>query len=471
MKLLTLAIFSLTFVLAIPPVSVGQSLISDANKRTSPRYYCGVEQGIPATMVEFMSTKLVLIRWTTNFFASSFSPKNRCEVVSERLQRYYDEGSLNYLKTGVVNGLPVICAAKNAEERCTTDRILLTLIPNSDSKEVFNSLFSPMVNPLSGVVVRDGGFKVDLSIESLLKRALEKQKIQDYQGAEVIWDEIIKIKPDDAYVNNEFALNLQKQGKLEEAVKYYQKAISIDPNFVAAINNLERVQKELQIKQNPQIVALGEIKYLPEEQLTSTKRSIVRVFANFPIGNMSGTGFIIKREGNKALILTNRHVIFDSLTEQESDQVSIELYFGKSPLPTPSIPARILKRTELNDPQNLDLALLEVEVEGFPPDIKPLQISQGKNFNGTEISIIGHPSNRMWSVDKGVIQANFKNGVYIVEASLDIGSSGSPIFENNNRIVAMVSHIQAIAGGNIVCYAHSINTVIEILKTWGVEIP
>ena len=63
-------------------------------------------------------------------------------------------------------------------------------------------------------------------------------------------DEVIKcykkrsIKPDYAEAYNNMGTTLQEQGKLEEAVEAYAKAIAIKPNYAGAYNNMGTTLQE-----------------------------------------------------------------------------------------------------------------------------------------------------------------------------------------------------------------------------------
>jgi hypothetical protein len=53
-----------------------------------------------------------IILWKNNHFNSSgYSPIKRCQQVSERLQNYQVEESLQYITSGKINRLPVLCVA------------------------------------------------------------------------------------------------------------------------------------------------------------------------------------------------------------------------------------------------------------------------------------------------------------------------------------------------------------------------
>jgi superkiller protein 3 len=71
---------------------------------------------------------------------------------------------------------------------------------------------------------------------------------------------------------------------------------------------------------------------LPKNDPTVTiKRSVVLITAEFfnsdRQGTEIGTGIVIKREDNRTLILTNRHVIFDGNEQGKNIQVE----FFRSP--------------------------------------------------------------------------------------------------------------------------------------------
>jgi superkiller protein 3 len=167
---------------------------------------------------------------------------------------------------------------------------------------------------------------------------------------------------------------LQEQGKLAEAIVEFEKAAKIDPGYEYAQNNLIEARRLLALQQSPeQIVALNEIKYLPkDEPLTPIKRSIVKVsvvFQGNAKGTGYGTGYAIKRQGDRVWIITNRHVVVDRDTEQSGSNLEVEPYYGNPPkeLPRSRSTAKVVNMTMPNEP--LDLALLEVT--GLPADIQP----------------------------------------------------------------------------------------------------
>jgi len=99
------------------------------------RFYCGNASNAPATLATTTSGKTVpVIRWTsTTFNSAGWSQQKRCQVVSERFENYRKQGSLIYLTTGSMNGMPVICTAKKDGGGC--DGLLYTLKPGQNPNE------------------------------------------------------------------------------------------------------------------------------------------------------------------------------------------------------------------------------------------------------------------------------------------------------------------------------------------------
>ncbi|MDF0556057.1 hypothetical protein [Kamptonema sp. UHCC 0994] len=43
-------------------------------------------------------------------------------------------------------------------------------------------------------------------------------------------------------------------------------------------------------------------------------------------GSEYGTGLVIQRDGNRTLIITNRHVIFDQATRKQGQNIQVEFF-------------------------------------------------------------------------------------------------------------------------------------------------
>jgi len=104
----------------------------DPAKAGASGFSCSISNGAPATMVETADGRRVpLIRWTSSTFdGAGWTPARRCQEVSQRFETFRQQGRLNYLTTGRMNSLPVICTAKQTGDAC--DGLLYTLKPGQD---------------------------------------------------------------------------------------------------------------------------------------------------------------------------------------------------------------------------------------------------------------------------------------------------------------------------------------------------
>ncbi len=287
--------------------------------------------------------------------------------------------------------------------------------------------------------------------------------------------------------HNNLGFALQQQGKLKEAIEEYKQAIALDSNYVTAQNNLKEAQRLLVLPQNPPLAGVGDQR-LPspkDEPLVGILRSVVRIVAEIPTGYKVGAGWVVKRQGNTAWILTNRHVVTDAqVTKRPSKKIELEFYgqptrskFSLSPK------AKILQITDVNDP--LDLALLEVT--GIPEDIQPLLMHSGSVRRTTEVIVIGHPSNGGdWSIVNGWISnvISQENKLQIT-ATLAEGNSGGPVIDKEKQqVVGIVVQIndsnqqrqyaaknpaeaETPATGGF-GFAYDMDVVIKKLQKWGI---
>jgi superkiller protein 3 len=189
----------------------------------------------------------------------------------------------------------------------------------------------------------------------------------------------IELNPKDADFYNNLGYTLQQQGKLQEAIEEYKRSLALNPNLVIAQNNLKEAQRLLALRQNPQPVFAEKLPTLAQNPLLPTFRSVVKVVAKIPTGNNIGTGWVVKRQGNVAWILTNRHVVTDAEgSKRRSEEIEVEFYSQNTIRLRRS--AQIMQITPDNE-NELDLALLKVE--GVPEDIQPLLLCIGSINRGS----------------------------------------------------------------------------------------
>ncbi|MCC5628799.1 tetratricopeptide repeat protein [Nostoc sphaeroides CHAB 2801] len=262
-------------------------------------------------------------------------------------------------------------------------------------------------------------------------------------------------------------LSFQEQGELKQAIDHFDKAEEIDPNFVYASNNNIEARRLWTEQQNKLASVEDDRQWLPKDDPTlPLKRSVVRITANFPLsierqGTESGTGVVIKREDNRTLILTNRHVIFDGYEQGKNIQVE----FFSSPPSNRVRMRRDAKLFKITTDKELDLAVLEV-IGKLPEDIQPLPISSSAISPKMPIQIIGHSAQRgedkSWSMESG--QISYQNHqLEISQALLKPGYSGSPVLDSQNQLLGIVFGQKKGEGRDL---AYPMSEIQKQLSTW-----
>ena len=106
---------------------------ADANSSLASTISCMNADGVPSTVVQTKTGKQVpIIYWKSQTFSGSgWTPERRCQEVSARFQSYHSSGTLKYITTGRMNGLPVICVARTDGGACAG--LLYTLKPGQNA--------------------------------------------------------------------------------------------------------------------------------------------------------------------------------------------------------------------------------------------------------------------------------------------------------------------------------------------------
>jgi hypothetical protein len=137
MKIRPLA--ALTLVSATLLASMAPS--HNAQAGTSTSFTCSVDNGVPTTMAQTQRGVTPVIRWSSDSFSDSgWTPEKRCTEVSKRFQTYSDEGTLSFLTTGVMNGMPVVCTTN--QEGGTCQNLLFTLQSGDNAGQTLRNLLA-----------------------------------------------------------------------------------------------------------------------------------------------------------------------------------------------------------------------------------------------------------------------------------------------------------------------------------------
>ncbi|WP_040963192.1 S1C family serine protease [Bacillus mycoides] len=149
----------------------------------------------------------------------------------------------------------------------------------------------------------------------------------------------------------------------------------------------------------------------------------------------SGSGVIYKKNGNKAFIVTNNHVI------DGANKVEVKLNNGKK------VPAKVVGTDSL-----LDLAVLEID----GTDVKRVATlgDSDKNRTGETVIAIGNPLGLEGSVTKGIIsskereipvstlgnqQVDWQAQVIQTDAAINPGNSGGALFNEQGEVIGINS--------------------------------
>ncbi|PRS99019.1 serine protease [Bacillus thuringiensis] len=180
----------------------------------------------------------------------------------------------------------------------------------------------------------------------------------------------------------------------------------------------------------------------------------------------SGSGVIYKKNGNKAFIVTNNHVI------DGANNIEVKLNNGKK------VSAKVVGTDPL-----LDLALLEIE----GVDVKRVAtLGDSKKIRtGETVIAIGNPLGLAGSVTKGIIsskereipvstfgnqQVDWQAQVIQTDAAINPGNSGGALFNEQGEVIGINSSKiaqQAVEGIGFAIPIHIAKTTLESLEKEG----
>ena len=81
------------------------------------------------------------------------------------------------------------------------------------------------------------------NLKNEIQRAINLYKSHKFSEAELLSKKLIKLNPKIFFLYNLLGLILVGQGKNDEAIEYYEKGISIKPDYAMIYNNLGAVYK------------------------------------------------------------------------------------------------------------------------------------------------------------------------------------------------------------------------------------
>lgn len=163
-----------------------------------------------------------------------------------------------------------------------------------------------------------------------------------------------------------------------------------------------------------------------------------------------GSGFFISADG---YIVTNNHVV------EGADRIEVTLTDGST------MAAKIIGR----DPKT-DLALIKVDADQPQPYVE--LTDSGAARVGDWVLAVGNPFGLGGSVNAGIISArgrDIQSGPYDdylqIDAPINRGNSGGPLFDNRGRVIGVNTAIFSPSGGNIgIGFAIPAETVADVVN-------
>jgi hypothetical protein len=152
--------------------------VSQANSSERVSFSCqnifdrASQENLPTTVAWIPEQKKhrQIIIWKSNYFRG-WDTRRRCKIVSPKFQRFYEQGTLNYLTNGRVEGNPVICAVATEGDKCNQDNQLFQLKDKRSSETVIVDLFRILIGDARGPIYQSSGRKIYVSMQKLLSKA------------------------------------------------------------------------------------------------------------------------------------------------------------------------------------------------------------------------------------------------------------------------------------------------------------
>lgn len=111
--------------------------ISSPSKAQDQTYFCEESGGVWTTFVRnYDNKKIPLVRWETNL--AEDTPHIRCQEVSNKFQKAYTTGALNFMTTGTMGGQHVVCGTNQYGNPCK--EVLFALKSHQDANYILQNL-------------------------------------------------------------------------------------------------------------------------------------------------------------------------------------------------------------------------------------------------------------------------------------------------------------------------------------------
>lgn len=125
------------------PVEPAQLSPSVPTTAKTVRYECRKDGNQFFTIAHNERGPIDLIAWESQYFGSQWTPERRCNVVTQRFQKFSDAKLLHFVSYDRLNNYNVLCIMESETSQfCMKDTLLLTLERRDDPAQVLASLFN-----------------------------------------------------------------------------------------------------------------------------------------------------------------------------------------------------------------------------------------------------------------------------------------------------------------------------------------
>ena len=151
-------------------LTIATTLITNTPVRSeAPIFKCDRSSGVPATVVQSSRHGLVkIIEWKTTQFGDKFNPETRCNLVSQKFEKFAKAGTLKYFTTGSVNRHPVICAVASQNSPCNSESMLYTLRKDVSARETLKLLLD-IKSGASGSALNETESRIYVDFDEIVK--------------------------------------------------------------------------------------------------------------------------------------------------------------------------------------------------------------------------------------------------------------------------------------------------------------
>lgn len=148
---------------------LGNGTEAKAASTLTSKISCLNNAGTPTTVVATKTGKQVpIIYWkSTTFSGSGWTPERRCQEVSTRFQTYHEQGKLDYITTGRMNGMPVLCVTSVEGGAC--EGLLYTLKPGQNATVTLKKLFDIQTKP-GTAPLQETTSRIYVDVDSVIMR-------------------------------------------------------------------------------------------------------------------------------------------------------------------------------------------------------------------------------------------------------------------------------------------------------------